>query len=868
MVGVSDVKVYATTNNLGGAITGTQVISANPNNVFTNVPNNERVIGEDYYACVYFKNGHSTESMENFKLWLSSKTPPPDTELKWGFDSSATGSGYRWSPAFTSNGSNNDTTSDSAALDLNTFSISCWFKTSGAYTQEGMIANKGGIGSDTAGQNMNYGLWLTQTNAFLRGGFETGAGADNFVTSSIAVNDNVRHWAMVTYDGSELALYLDDPVTPIDTLATSATPETNALDFKINENSRSVSRWLNSGSEIDEVYVWNRGLTDVDERTAVFEDNIVNSTGLVIEKHFGTDDLQIVAQTISDKYTSPINIDWLELGSQPDSPNVGNLSAGEAFPIWLWLHVNANAVSRIDDGALFTFNFEIPQGGTGSGGGTCEQGTYHYEPYAIMPDDVDIVSSTAALELDHFSLACWFRTSKDYTEDLAGYMITKGLFLGSPGNNINYGLLISTDVTGYNALEVVFDTPSANGSGHYSVFSDVAVNDGQWHHGCGTYDGSTLKLYLDGQRVSSDDDFNTTGGDAPDTGTQELVIGGHEGFLTYEGNEDEVRIWNVALTDQEVSDLYNNGDVPQTSAIVYENLFGGSGSSCGGSGGSGGNPPPTPTDYKIAFAGDWGCESATDDVISLIQDQDYDYVVGVGDNAYASSSCWTNRFSVLKPNFNSAYGNHEYEESGGITPYKTFFGHSLTYFTFQYQNIFFLVIDTNISLGSGSAQHNFITNELARVANDSTIKWKIAVMHHPWFGADSDHSYNDDNQVQAYHTLFVNNGVNFVVVGHNHNWQRTHQVAYNSSDPESPTVVDNTSPYSKTAAGLIHVVTGTGGHDSGSGLYALGSQPSFQAYQNRTHNGIWSIEASNNGNTLTCAFVSIDGDRFDEFTIS
>lgn len=659
MVSATDLKAYkSASSGLGGAInTSDQIQSASPNNLFDNVPNNERVLGEDYYRCLYFKNTHGSESMEEFTLWLDQESPLSDTEIKWGFDSSSSaGSGYRWSPPFTSNGSNNDTTADSASLDLTTFTISAWFKTSGAYAQEGMIANKGGIGSDTAGQNMNYGLWLTQTNAFLRGGFETGAGADNFVTSSVAVNDGIRHWAMVTYNGSELALYLDDPVTPISTLATSATPETNALDFKINENSRSASRWLTSGSEIDEVYVWNRGLTDVDERTAVFEDNIVNNTGLVIEEHFGADDLQLVAQTIADTYTAPVGIDWQEVGTAPEEPNVGKLSAGEAFPIWVWWHVDANASSRIDDPALWAFTFKIPSGGT-----------------------------------------------------------------GDPGS---------------------------------------------------------------------------------------------------------------------------------------------------GGGGSGGNPTPTPTDYKIAFVGDEGCGSTTNSVISLMQSQNYDYIVSVGDHAYAGASCWTSAFTPLKSKMNSAYGNHEYSESGGITPYKTFFGHSLTYFTFQFQNIFFIVADTNISLSSGSAQHNFITNELARVASDSTITWKIAVMHNPWFGADSDHSYNDSNQIQAFHTLFQNNGVNFVVTGHNHNWQRTHQVSYNSGDPESPTVVDNTSPYSRTAVGLIHVVSGTGGHDSGSGLYALGSQPSYQAYQNRTHNGVWSIEASNNGNTLTCAFVEIGGDRFDEFTIS
>jgi hypothetical protein len=105
-----------------------------------------------------------------------------------------------------------------------------------------------------------------------------------------------------------------------------------------------------------------------------------------------------------------------------------------------------------------------------------------------------------------------------------------------------------------------------------------------------------------------------------------------------------------------------------------------------------------------------------------------------------------------------------------------------------------------------------------------------------------------------------------VCVGHNHNWQRTHQVAYNSGDPKSPNVVGGSSPYSATKRGIIHVVSGTGGHDTGNGLYSLGGQPSFQAYQNRSNNGLFEIIGSNNGQTLTCSFVNLDGSKFGTFT--
>jgi hypothetical protein len=303
----------------------------------------------------------------------------------------------------------------------------------------------------------------------------------------------------------------------------------------------------------------------------------------------------------------------------------------------------------------------------------------------------------------------------------------------------------------------------------------------------------------------------------------------------------------------------------------------GGGDPTGGGGGSGGGGnPPSSTNYKIAICGDWGCESETDDVISLIQDRDYDMLAGIGDNAYSSSDCWISRFNKIKSIFKiSAYGNHEYSESGGTSPYKTFFGDNKTYYTFKFQNILFLVIDDNDfedsgapSLSVGGTQHNFIKNALTASLDDNTIDWRIALIHHPWFGSQSKHPFNEGDQVQRLHKLFQDNKVQFVVTGHNHNWQRTKQVVYNSGDPKSPTVVQSAGPYTATKKGIIHVVSGTGGHDSGSGLYGLSSQPGFQAYQNRTHNGIWEIVASNNEQTLTCKFVDIDGSTFDSFVIT
>ena len=674
MVDFTNLKLYRSTGDLGGAITGTEITTATPNNLFTNVPKNELVIGKDYYKCFYIKNT-STEAMANFKMWLSSKSLPLDTNLKWAWDPLAT----------TTTGSGGYVTFDGVddymncgvdatlwSQPLTKFSFCFWIRpTAGWDTFDRRV-----VGMESGGSG-EFNVYIDPTSAGRIKLNVKDSGGATITSDSFDLTLNDDNFVACVYDSTlgsgNIKMNVNSTQGNTADLTDTLSPTSSLQMGNISNDYKGIMWdfrfWPNkalTGLEIDAIY---DGADDssvdywlkMDEGTGNPVDFVsTTKVGTLANGAFwsgsstGTSIIEI-----PDIYTAPVGIDtWNSISTESATTSIGTLAAGGSRPVWVWLHVDANAEARLDDNGIFTCNLTIPQGGTGSGG---------------------------------------------------------------------------------------------------------------------------------------------TGG----TG-----------------------------------------------------------------GGTGGNPPPTATDYKIAIVGDEGCEPVTDDVIDMIQSQGYDYTVSVGDHAYESASCWTGRFDVLLPDFNSAYGNHEYSESGGTAPYKTFFGHSKTYFTFQFQNIFFLVIDTNIDIDSGSTQYNFISSELTRVANDSTITWKVAIMHHPWYGSGSDHPYNEFGQRATFHTLFTTHHVNFVCTGHNHNFQRTHQIAYNPSSSSSPTIVDSSSPYSATANGLIHVVSGTGGHDSSSSLYSLGSQPSYQAYQNRTHNGVWEMVASNNAQTLTCSFVDINGTKYDTFVIN
>jgi hypothetical protein len=87
------------------------------------------------------------------------------------------------------------------------------------------------------------------------------------------------------------------------------------------------------------------------------------------------------------------------------------------------------------------------------------------------------------------------------------------------------------------------------GGGHSGT---TVVNDGEWHHVAYTYDGDTIKLYVDGV-----EDFTTSGitlqtGSAGET---DVYIGSQAGNLNFTGMMDDVRIFTEVLTPEEIKNL-------------------------------------------------------------------------------------------------------------------------------------------------------------------------------------------------------------------------------------------------------------------------------------------------------------------------
>ena len=201
-----------------------------------------------------------------------------------GADSSGNGggAGYHYDPSFSATGSNFQDVSTSGSLQLSKFTVAAWFKTSSNFGSKAFIVNKGGIGSDTSSKNMNHGIWITSGNQ-IQAGFETTGGADNFVTSSGPYNDGKWHYALVTYDGFAINLFVDN--NQVGTLSTSSSPDkTGSQPVRVGANSLSLNSFF--AGNIDEVRIWNRALSS-QERTDTFSGTF-NTNGQVLYVPFSS----------------------------------------------------------------------------------------------------------------------------------------------------------------------------------------------------------------------------------------------------------------------------------------------------------------------------------------------------------------------------------------------------------------------------------------------------------------------------------------------------------------------------------------------------------------------------------------------------
>ncbi len=161
-----------------------------------------------------------------------------------------------------------------------------------------------------------------------------------------------------------------------------------------------------------------------------------------------------------------------------------------------------------------------------------------------------------------FTVEAWFKT----TNTIDNQRIVCKDQQGIPGNFVcRYTSALGWEFIAYDN--------NAN-TWQRAAYNSIAENDGNWHHFVGVIDqtDNKVKLYMDGV-LKATDDFTAAFMD--DSDGEELVIGADSDLdngvdFVFDGTIDEVRIWDVARTQNQIRDnMYKELDSPLTETNLF-----------------------------------------------------------------------------------------------------------------------------------------------------------------------------------------------------------------------------------------------------------------------------------------------------------
>ena len=269
---------------------------------------------------------------------------------------------------------------------------------------------------------------------------------------------------------------------------------------------------------------------------------------------------------------------------------------------------------------------------------------------------------------------------------------------------------------------------------------------------------------------------------------------------------------------------------------------------------------------NFATAGDWGCNTNTRQTMDNIDSINPELLLALGDYSYSNSAtCWLDIIKPLDSNTRIAIGNHEDEISEGKRQYLNHFGLSKSYYSFGYGNIHVLVIDSEQDIDVGSSQYDFVRNDLQLASNDPSILWKLVIFHHPPYTSPTSCSACEplNSLRDAVHPLFDKYGVDLVLMGHVHNYQRSFPLKYNANHPSEPIITSSNEHNYLDPLGQIYTIVGTAGIN----FHALSGKESYIEYQQDSKFGFLNIHFSKDGKTMNSKFISNDGSVMDQFSI-
>jgi len=258
--------------------------------------------------------------------------------------------------------------------------------------------------------------------------------------------------------------------------------------------------------------------------------------------------------------------------------------------------------------------------------------------------------------------------------------------------------------------------------------------------------------------------------------------------------------------------------------------------------------------------------TAARNVAAQMAQRDFAFAIHTGDIVYGGGVCtgsnsgWNQYLrgyfdlyedSIKEVPFYTAIGNHElgsgsascgYDAYTGVyyLPENAPSGDEERYYSYDWGNIHVVVLNTEQNFATGSAQYNWLENDL----QNTDRRWIVAAFHRPPYSSGP---HGSDEDVQDYLVpLLEQYGVDVVLNGHDHIYERTCPI----KDGACTTIDDG---------GVVYFVTGGAGASS----YSPGSSWFTAKASNKHHFMMLSVDDC----TMNIETIDEYGNVFDTLEI-
>ena len=277
------------------------------------------------------------------------------------------------------------------------------------------------------------------------------------------------------------------------------------------------------------------------------------------------------------------------------------------------------------------------------------------------------------------------------------------------------------------------------------------------------------------------------------------------------------------------------------------------------------------SELDFVVAGDYGCDSKTRQTIKDMVEQDTDLAFALGDlSEVKNPNCFFDIVSKLdnKDKFKIALGesdtdSNEVRSSSRFSDFVRHFDLESPFYSFDYKNVHFLAMSTGksafIPYAPGSAQYEFINDDLSKAANNTNVDWIIVYGYRPLYTSPTIHPSTEILR-ETYAPLFEKYGVDLVMTSHNHNYQRSYPLVYNVVHSREPIIKDVNASYYSMPGVPIYVVVGTAGNN----LYDFRGQAPFMVTQFRETGFLHVNITKAEQNVLTGTFHNIGTGNYDD----